>query len=1840
MTEKTHFANKNGEEIFKMGAPVMFDATGEQSMEIDVVISEVNAEKNSFTYTLVPDMEWISSAEREYPLSIDPDICVNFESNVKDTHISKKNPNTKYDSDSRIKVGGEPYYHALIKIMSLPVLSSGDVVVQATLNLTVRDTGSSSFCEEIDLHKVTDVWNAENVTWNTFYQPTVQPTIEPPADFERVESLITSNYNGYLNVFDITSLVKSWYIDPTANEGVLLKYKPSDEAKDDDERPYTDFSSSIANQESDRHPYFSIIYINSTGLEDRFTYNSHSLGRAGTGYVNVYSGNLTFVHDDATLNNGTMPITVSHVYNTNYKDQNIGYGNGWRLNYAQSIEKVQVQNRSGTKTYYKWTDGDGTAHYYVADGDSTTKYVNELDKNSTLTASGTTITIKDKGDNELIFYSNSDLNYGRLRVMRDANGNEIRIEYVDGVLTNYRVLSVTEKFAGSSNVGSSITFEYNAAGNLEKIKPLDGINLEYKYTSNNLTEIVYPDSRIVKYTYSNNCLTKAKNINNYAVLYEYSTEENSTDQNKRATYRVSQVHEQVEAGTTPSPGQSVSYEYTVNTTKVTDNQERNTIYQFNTSGQPVSVRDAEGRAVYAAYSKAERMTTELSAVSKMQTTVFNLIKNHDIEYGLNDWETESGTRAATANISSSSYTGKTCAKLPAGLGTYIKQALNVEAGKTYTFSAYVYGGTGAKVNLQVYNGDTLLKETGEIEPAKIGVNTWVRGSVTFEVPESCTSVTLKAITASSRAAYVDALQLEEGATPNRYNMIHNGDFSEAMYCWNESSKIGDTADDGIVTLDTTEDDLHPLEFSDYVYHIEGEALNAKYIYQDIPVSGKLGDTYSFGAWLKTDSVAKTIQLFDDAEDGIIGAEYGVKRVTLQFLNGTASVGEATMLYGDATTTDWQYVCGSAVAAGTYNKIRISLNFHRTRNDCYFDGIQLHKEEFSQAYTYDGNGNLTSYTSLLDLGPQEDKKDGVFTYDESTNDLLSAKDARDNITTYTYDNNHNMLTSTTPEEIITSNTYNDRGQITKTNVGSENAYTQARYEYNDYGLTTKVTDTFGQSATTVYDASKRKATSTTDARGNTTTYTLSGANNLNRVTKIASGGSEVLYTYAYDFLTSIDSYSVIYNFGYSNFGNLTNFSITTPASTKLTLMTNSYDNEKGLQTRRTYSNGLTVRYTYDDYDNVTQVKYGSYATYNYTYDKEGNLYSASDSLLGRTTYYEYDHAGRCMASITKNTAGEVLSAYRYQYDRNNNLTNLANTTGSNKWTTTYAYDKDNRPVSATLENGTVITNTYDEVGRLTTKTIDAASDYAVTMTYFAGANDASSTDGEIVTQSARLKSYQNGNHGSYSYQYDANGNISRILTNGKTIEYEYDSLNRIIEEDNAVTDELWTYEYDANGNIVEKTKSIYNEDTYEFELEEVITYDYVGTGSSGWYDQLSSYNGESIVYDSIGNPTTYRGYNMAWQGRRLTSASKSGTNVTYAYDENGIRTRKTVNGTATNYYYHGSTLISLERGSDTLLFSYDSNGQVAAVKYGGNYYYYLYNGQGDVVAIMDSNYATVVQYSYDIWGKLLSTTGSKATTLGVLNPFRYRGYVYDEETKLYYLNSRYYDPETCRFISADEYSVLLASTNTLTDKNLYAYCDNNPVVRADNEGDFWHIVAGAAIGGVISGLTKIASNVCQGEKWSSGLGIAVLSGAASGALAATGVCAVGAIAVNAAIAMTENTVEQVVENKGFKNFDFGDMLFDGAVGAVSGTIGGPGKGTKHLMSLGKQTVRRTVNAFTHKGAKAGFKEMGKAFVYYGKNSKYFYRGLVKGLPKDIGVDIGTSVVTSDYAKNYYRRWVVK
>ena len=1606
------FADEAGEVIFRIMPPFMYDANGADSDEIEVRLTET---EDGYAYTLIPSEEWLNDEARAYPITIDPDVQPLFAGSVQDTYINYQSQNSNYSSRDRLKIGGTGHFRSLIRITGLPALETGDVVVESTLNLSRYNT-SVEYNKEIDLYRIKTEWSYNTVTWNSF-----QPDSTESVERNRVSAVAATTVQDQFNQFDITRLVKLWYETPSENYGLIL------ESWKESSNWYTEYRSSDYNSSYSGHPYFSIIYVNSTGLEDRFSYYSQSAGRAGTGSVNVYTGNLTWVHADASISNGPLPIALSHVYNTNDRTENIGYGFGWRLNYAQSLEKVSLPHRTGTSTYYQWIDGDGTRHYYKYSSANT--YVNELDKDSTLTISGTTVTIEDKGGNKLTFACNSGAKKGRLTTIEDANGNRTLITYATSTITDLRISSIQEQLDGQP-AGQALLLTYTD-DLLSSVTAPDGLDVTYSYTSSDLCGISYTDGKTCTFTYSAHCMTQVKNIDLYNLNYTY---------NAVAPYKVMTVTEKADT----VAGQNLTFKYGWNCTSIWDTQLRKTVYQFNNGGQAVSVRDGDGRAVYAAYNTAEQTVTQLSAVSKLQSTIFNLLYNHGFE------RTTYWTRSNTTNAAFSMdyvHEGKYSLKMVSTSSASISatQAVTLTAGQTYTFSVYCTGRSGVK--LYAYNGSTEIAHSDPVETVGTTGTDWMRGVLTFTVPDGVSAVTVKIELPNTcpGTVYVDSAQLEAGSVPNRYNMLENGDFSNGIARWTESANI-DASTDGVKTVSHVS---HPTSFSDSVYHIRGLCDCTKYLTQSISVQGKKGDTYSFGTWVCSGSVPKTVQ-----PHGNSTRVYGVKCITLEFLNGDTVVNTARV-YFSADTDAWQFACGSAVAGGAYTSVRLRLQYNYTRNNCYFDGVQLYRETFSQGYSYDAQGNLTGTKSLI--GQQNS-----FQYDSSRN-VTSSTDPKGHTTSYTYDSKHNLKTVTTPTGTKTSYTYNAKGQVLTTQIGNttDDAYIgSTTYHYAATGLLKSVTDARGNTAYYTYDGTTRRTTLVTDPKGNTGSYLYGNAAAMLRLASLTSTGlGTVEYSYdEYGKLTKIKRGSTEYNLTYNDWSQ--------PLSTKVgttALSTNTYD---GLQrlSAVTYANGFSARYVYDSLDRVTKIYQpeGGYdtLTYEMIYNGEGELYELRNFRTQRACFFDYDHAGRCMECVERSFActyeivydednhplykeytvtsyTAILSAYKYQYDVCNNLTKLTCTAAGSTWSTVYTYDNDNRPKTTTLPNGTVLTNTYDRLGRIGSKKIGLGTDYITALTYHAGA--------ETDETTALVATYQNGSDAAYAYDYDENGNITAITQGTTSITYEYDAANRLTRENNQVTSQTVTYEYDVWGNILNKKLYAYTTSDLTNLTYTQIDYAYTNTA---WGDQLTSYDNTAITYDAMGNPLNYQGYAFTWRGKQLIAASNGTDILTFEYNEDGLRQKKSVNNVDTDYFYNGSVLIGMQKNTDVLRFSYNASGSVVSVNYNGTEYYYLRNAQGDIVKIIDGSGSTVVTYTYDTWGKEVQITGSLAGTLGSLQPFRYRGYVYDEETGLYYLQSRYYDPTAGRFISAD---ILLSTGQGVLGHNAYAYCLDNPVNMVDDGG---------------------------------------------------------------------------------------------------------------------------------------------------------------------------------------------
>ncbi|EYE87272.1 hypothetical protein Q428_14180 [Fervidicella metallireducens AeB] len=237
------------------------------------------------------------------------------------------------------------------------------------------------------------------------------------------------------------------------------------------------------------------------------------------------------------------------------------------------------------------------------------------------------------------------------------------------------------------------------------------------------------------------------------------------------------------------------------------------------------------------------------------------------------------------------------------------------------------------------------------------------------------------------------------------------------------------------------------------------------------------------------------------------------------------------------------------------------------------------------------------------------------------------------------------------------------------------------------------------------------------------------------------------------------------------------------------------------------------------------------------------------------------------------------------------------------------------------------------------------------------------------------------------------------------------------------------------------------------------------------------------------------------GRQLASISGNGINAFFKYNAEGIRTEKTVGTVTTKYHLVGDKVTFESNGTDTIYYSYDSSDNLIAMKLNGVEYYYIRNAQGDILGLLDGTGTQVVSYTYDSWGKLISIEGSLKDSVGVKNPYRYRGYRYDTEAGMYYLNSRYYSPEFCRMLNADDVEIAEILKGELLGSNLFAYCMNDPINETDSTGFMLDTIFDIiSIGRSISYVASSPTSVTAWVALSADIGCAFIPGATGGGTA--------------------------------------------------------------------------------------------------------------------------------------------
>ena len=709
-------------------------------------------------------------------------------------------------------------------------------------------------------------------------------------------------------------------------------------------------------------------------------------------------------------------------------------------------------------------------------------------------------------------------------------------------------------------------------------------------------------------------------------------------------------------------------------------------------------------------------------------------------------------------------------------------------------------------------------------------------------------------------------------------------------------------------------------------------------------------------------------------------------------------------------------------------------------------------------------------------------------------------------------------------LITSKSINDPADPQNS---SKSLITSAVYDSNDFLVST--TNEFGVVSTYTTDAAWGVITKTVIKNASTVIDTVTDTFNddfsVQTAREFGADSTTKLHSFAYSNgrLYSMQNGALNYTMEY-NADILSSVKKNTQLMCEFSTEDNIYLGKTDKEFYPGSSSPLyTVTNVYDKYNRLKTVENLIENTYsiapmcsNGTYTASnvdngyGKLATSTDKTNSNVTKYAYKK-DRISDIGVFNSSGTKLSEEKFVYDETGRLTenSLSYNSGSAsvKYNVSYVdstgSDSDDSKISSfsySVNNSvkSTVQNKYnDKFKRLNEKLITVGSCTYDRKFYYNKTRISKITD---VKGSSALHNA--------SYGYDAMGRIIGEVDNANTninTTYIYDSFGQLIRENNKALDKTYVYSYNGIGNITSvKTYAYTPKGTEVSGSYTEIIYAYNVTSP----DRLVRIGSTSVSYNTMGCPTTYDGYTASWtRGKlsKLTNGTKlSGTNTyNYSYNAYGQRTGKSyvytpstmagsavALGTLTRcnqvFHYDSSGRLVCETKSceyhgelgtnERVIYLYDENGIIGMdyTAYGAtNSYYFRRNLLGDVTDIYNAAGTRVAGYYYDAYGNCTVASDTTNYSVAHANSIRYRGYYYDEDMKLYYLNSRYYCPEWRRFISPD--SIDYIDPESVNGLNLYAYCNNDPVNYVDPSGHFgfW---AAALIGVAMLGVAGFAATM--------------------------------------------------------------------------------------------------------------------------------------------------------------------
>jgi len=1806
---------RNNIVVCKMLPPYMFDNKEQESNKCSYEID--SAENGILRIKLIADADWINSIERELPVIIDP--TFEFETDTAMFHVSQSGDSVNVLSEQdEVFIGYKnqdddfKFYSFQIDIdwSYLPsniIASDKNFYFEMPVNYNIMDED-----DEIIVFvngNVTGIYKPSQLFNNNVLRLDVSESFKSG---EHGTILLRIAADGLL-----ARAGSEYYKSKTFKQGV---YKASLQVRDSSGR---ETAKLIVEPKQESKQYI-----------------DYDIGVSGVTSINIQTGRYKHRINDLSISSGSLTLNIDHIFDSR-NNSNGAYGQNWGLSICQHLTKEKLNNGSKVVSY---TDEDGTNHIFIEKWfykfGNTKVYVGIEDvtlseNNELVTRNGEPVEyeiINDEGYQYVSLGSVTNYDAKRKQYKYYINYNGFKKPVIEGQ-NNY--LQFVYFNNGVVYYVDNANVEFKNRGFITKV----GDEEKRVYLSSEKTTINFTTEKATIYYGANKQNSKQVTLQKVPVyenldegLYTSSELENLEYEANQAKYNLSEINRIIlnEKSHELSLLQSMTnIDFNQEVTPDTSNEDKTTIENNNKLYSDFMQLENELISAYEQLANIERneyfVTRNFNAKLKEQKESANdYIIDPDGNIILFDgYERMIGVMDNHENKIEIIYNKDSNVELIKSneeqiLFKYKNNKLEMMKktnGDTVRFN-YFYDNlieitsNGRKTTLTYFNGLQVYSDIND----EIIIDTQTTN--TLKVKKYVEPGTINETKVFQ--PFVDRTLVQN----DKYEYSNN--FNTTIVTDRIINEITTIDFDFCGEIKKQEDEKY-ITYANYYKGKTISIVKAKknptivfakndFIQEDYKYSLINNAKQSYPS--KVDAYCLKVDLND-----LPNSEEDLKTIILSI--SYLKNGETYNFKQSYINKDNEIIVLPFFLKGEVSNLTASVEVNvqsQTELNSYIGDISIITIEEGALYEYDSEDRLwkiknndgkITYLAFEDKLPIniefKDWNGKVVTTDCAYNTegkLISSIDSKGNVKNYLYQDNsksietkqYNLKDASLVRSSLKSYDENEKAYIEKGNIKNQNGeypISKAIFYPGTSIIKTSIAQDGSKTTYNIHPLTKQVVGLIKENSGikNSISYIY----NHDFLTTVKDNETEINYTY--DGRKRIKSVK-IKGYSYNTISNIYSDNVTVTDK-----QNNSYPHGSIINTTYNGIYTITNKYTKDGnlisaIQGPTSNSYSSYFTYN-----DDELITSSETIkVGDNSYHEtisysYDDKNRISSMIKEIKENEVTVEKvekTFQYNSNDALTNLdllINNTLSQS--IAYSYNNEDLLIRESINSAYQINYDYDALNRIIHQETTSNNNMTLCHNFSYLQQDDHTLD--LIKEDIFKVVAPNGNVSSknYKYSYDVSGKVNEIIVDDKKITYEYDAIGRLVLENNELLGVINKYSYDNLGSIVSKLtlnlsdKSLINHDKYVYSCDNK--------------HLLVTVNDNKITYDAYGRIASYGDKDYIWDNNGTLKNISSNSHIIseYAYNDKGIRYKKILaNGDNVRYVLDGNKILKEEHNTFSINYLYNINGLFGFIC-NNETYMYQKNIFGDIVRIFNSDAEIVGEYRYDAFGNVTIITDVNG--IASLNPFRYRGYYFDNETELYYLNYRYYDPSIGRFISPDDISYI--NPNTINGLNLYAYCGNDPINYLDPTGHIIFSLSALIIGTLVGiaigvGFSVVSQGMTNGWENINGWQVLLdgIIGGISGFIAASGIGALGAALISGGLGFFGSVGSDLIASNGnWKSVNWAKALIMGAVNFGIGFLAGAGSQNIKNVSSGllKQfNVSETFNVLFKTGTKFAIKTIGK------------------------------------------------